>query len=186
MVTKERRPGTAPWSMTASEWIGRHPVVSEVPPYLQDMLDMSVDVLETRHRRYLAGAPPGGAPPVGYHHPGFVTVDQDYRPDLNFVLVRPDTILVLDGDDALVGGVENGNLWVHPEHRGRGVATAIHVVVVEADLPVMRSPTAYSEGGHATRVAAHRVLCDRAWERGDDVHPEAALDYGLGAPSPGF
>lgn len=180
--TKDRTEGVRPWEMPFEAWVDVDAVVTVVPPTLKACLERSVARLETLH----LGLTERGLSTVGTSAPSgpFVRIEQDVRDDLVFVVHHPDTLLVVDGVGALLGGVENGNLWVHPERRGDGIATAMHVVVGEADLPIMRHPVAFSEGGFATRVSAHRELCLRAARRGCVVHPDNEAAY-VPIPSPG-
>jgi hypothetical protein len=100
------------------------------------------------------------------------------RPDLE-AYHRGSAIFLLSADtQKLIGGTYNGTIVIDEEFRGQGMATLIHVLNDENDLGCL-APTHYSEGGYATRVSAHKILCDRAHERGEDVLPENLEAYGI-------
>ena len=98
-------------------------------------------------------------------------------------LVTPHSLLVEEiGTGALAGGVSIGTIYVEPEFRKRGIAVELHKV--DDRLPGKKRLSAgyFSRNGFRTRQAAHRELCNEAFEAGRPVAPENIEAYGLGAP----
>ena len=91
----------------------------------------------------------------------------------------PNALLALDeATDDLLGGAIGGMIFTRPEHRGRGVATMVHVCAEETRCYGFL-PSHFSTGGMAARCSAHRKLCERALERGDPVLARNLETYGL-------
>lgn len=170
---------TEPWKETFEDWAktDRRPVVEPGVSHSSVMDSVS------RRLRRAAVRRSRGLRPVDSSAAGdlnaFVVVDQDVRDDLTFVRFYPRSLLVLDRDGAFVGGAYDGNVWVEPEHRRTGIATALHVVVVESALPTLEWTTSYAPAALEARRSAHEVICRRAFERGEDVHPGMIDRYGL-------
>jgi GNAT superfamily N-acetyltransferase len=102
-----------------------------------------------------------------------------YAPEFRFLSVprgpvMSDMLALRSDDSAVAGGIHRGVRWVAPEFRGRGLGTEL--ALVAHSIPQMRFlfPCSYSEGGWASRVAAHGLAVERAVASGLAV-PAAIL-----------
>jgi hypothetical protein len=94
-------------------------------------------------------------------------------------LLLPFSLLAIDeGTQKLLGGIANGMLFVKEHARGRGIATNMHICVEENQLNLL-FPSHFSSGGYAARRSAHKKLCVKAFNAGDQVHPANIEEYKL-------
>jgi len=87
-------------------------------------------------------------------------------------------VVALAPDGAVAGMARQGlGLAVHPEHRGKGLATELMLTAYTTGLKHAEEGLPLSAGGYATLVAVHRLAVRRAWEAGEHLRPEVLEDY---------
>ena len=100
-------------------------------------------------------------------------------------MTAPSAMLAIDeGSGKLLGGITNYMIFVEDAARGRGIATNLHICAEEGRWVTLK-PSHFSAGGFASRKAAHRKLCERALERGDEVAEVNIERYALCRPEDG-
>lgn len=90
----------------------------------------------------------------------------------------PEGVLAaLAPDGAVAGGILDGNLFVCKPHRGNGLAAAIVALAFGLGIKRPGERVQLSQGGRATRRAAHRLAVGQALARGEALAPEVMADY---------
>lgn len=97
---------------------------------------------------------------------------------ISFLKIGSDLVAMDAKNEAFLGGISRGMIYVAPEYRGRGVAVSLHVCAEETRCVALK-PSHFSSGGFAARRAAHRILCQRAFDRGDPLCDENRETYAL-------
>lgn len=86
----------------------------------------------------------------------------------------------------IVGGIIGGTHYVLPEYRGLGLGTDLTLAAFECGMKTVDTTVFYSEGGLASRRAAHRVAVAEALAAGCQVPAEVVADYPEMAARYGF
>ncbi|NDV50417.1 hypothetical protein [Salipiger sp. PrR003] len=102
------------------------------------------------------------------------------HPDLRAFVVSSWLVLLSDDLSEFIGGIGGGMTWIEESHRGKGYGTEMLLTVERADRNLhILAPGFFSEGGYATRKAAHRQACQEAHDAGQTLHPENYGAYGI-------
>lgn len=97
-----------------------------------------------------------------------------------------------DRNSEIVGGINQGTLWVEPGARRKGVGAAMilcgHYEQAYTDRRFL-APTSYSVEGHKAHLSAHRKAVEIALAAGEEIDDEILADYPelarkAGAPTP--
>lgn len=97
-----------------------------------------------------------------------------------------DMYVLDEASGRVAGGIHEGLRWVEPPFRGRGIGAEIALAAHSVPGLAFLAPSSYSEAGHASRVAAHRIAVERALAAGLPVPEEVLRDYPqLGGPPRG-
>lgn len=102
---------------------------------------------------------------------------------------RPHAIAVFDANSGLpVGGYVGGNLWIAPQHRGRGLGSELMIEAFATGAAKPDQARTLSAHGRMARRSAHRKAVERALAAGIDVRPEILADIPERevAPAPAF
>lgn len=84
---------------------------------------------------------------------------------------------------AVAGGILGGVRWVHPDFRGRGLGAELVLAAYSDPGRTFLMPSSYSEAGHASRVAAHRIAVERALAAGLEVPDRVLAEEPLPLPA---
>ncbi|MCE6958491.1 hypothetical protein LAZ40_05435 [Cereibacter sphaeroides] len=150
--------------MTLEQFTGRLPIVTDVGPGLQRLVDDALEHLRTTWPR-LTRAWPDGITRLAHSPEG---IDLWYLPRQVSA-----TVFAVDlQGGACIGGIHRGNSVLDPAWRGRGIGTAMVRGVYDLPRQAALFPTSYSVAGHGARCAAHRDAVLEAVRAGRKVHPD--------------
>jgi hypothetical protein len=77
----------------------------------------------------------------------------------------------------LVGGLSAGTVWVHKDHRGKGIGPEVIILAFELGIIHPDNRRILSDLGRNNRRKAHKLAIQRALDSRIEVDPEVLADY---------